>query len=1533
MSAPSSHTEAEPAELDIFESLPHPKDEPMRPYFVIRQDVELEINFREKRIVGKCEITIASVRGHSMEEIAIDARQTEIDVDNIEIELLKDTQPVGAPRKIAATYEDPYKLLDYPSHYNWNATHHDLRRLRMRPLTHSRRKDAAAEDRETVGSTPVDGSIRINLKDLERTKDLKEEGNQKRPIKIRVSSANPGSSTTESPFDPNPLVSQEYRVTIPFTIKNIRDGIQFVGVDPGDFKWPHVYTRHSIEPGTASCIFPCIDDHGQSCAWSLAIKFPKTLGDALRQPLATQNGVNGHSRSASQKSQPHNDDYALSEEDKLLEMTAICSGFIAEELIDPTDDSKKIMLFELDKKASAQKLGFAVGPFQLVDVSAAFRPEADDEKLGANALKIQAFCLPGRAEETLNTCQALPSAADFFTLTFARYPFEEYRLCFVDDMVNDTIAVHSLSLVSTRLLYPENVVDPDAEVDISRKLVQSLAVQWSGINLLPSRRNDLWVVIGIAYYMADLYLKKLCGNNDYRFRMKSMVDELVEVDTGRASLYDLGRSLHVGDFEMDFMTLKAPLIMFILDKRLAKAPAQTNLTRIISRILYKANIGERQGDWLINTESFRRFCEKNSKSKLESFWKQWIYGTGCPRFDVQQKFNKKKLCVEMMVRQVQVKERDSNRALDKNDFLRLVKEKLYDVAIGEIQPWFTGPMTIRIHEADGTPYEHIVEVREDAAAMKMCKFDIPYNTKYKRLKRSRRQRDRAAAQTTADGEVNEDSLLYCLGDVLQSQDDIQEWDLLDWPADMEKKMDQESYEWIRMDADFEWICTMKTNSESYMYVSQLQQDRDVVAQQDTMLYLGRSPPHPLVSSILTRTLFDKRYFHGIRTMAASQLHRHSVPGPKDSMVGLFHLLRAFTQLCCFPGTQMPRPNDFSDRKQYLAQSAIPLAIARVRDANGKCPERARHFLLEQVQFNNNANNPFSDNFYVAKLLEALATSMIPDKRPDTEVMLDDIIRTDEEDQFLQNALTEIDRYRRMDEWANSYHNIWTITALDCKRRLMKAGVIPKDGLDFMQYLQDETYDLVRIKAFEALVDLGFMMDDVVFPHLLRTLSTDKSPFVRHKLLKVFSIGLAGLAFGEFSKPNSAIRPQTGDMFLDGLADEPKDDMLVVEAGDKETTERRQEYLRKHDLRTALTALKAEMKDQFAHHEITIQKTLWYAINQDTLGRAEKATLLEFCGLMFDASDEWIVSLPLPQRWKVSRPAHRVPGKLIVTFTPYYRDSLPRPKELPKAPEPAPVPLVEPLPKPVEPKRVIVNPKVKANKVPPPAAPGSEPRQPLPTKVAAPLRDSPAATPIRVSPALKESSPRPLSVPERQGSAQPRTELPSSHKVPKRPRPDKMNGGDDQSPIAKRPKIGKEGYSGTARPRKIVTIRHPALRRILKDLNVRSSSGVPRKPSSLQSVRASPAADGTIQAKPARKPLPSGGDSVRKPLPSGLPTGTPSSKPTGSSAAHSSSTSVSTPTPAHASPPPPSSSGGQPAAAPKRLKLVIKKPTPKPPPAP
>ncbi len=136
-------------------------------------------------------------------------------------------------------------------------------------------------------------------------------------------------------------------------------------------------------------------------------------------------------------------------------------------------------------------------------------------------------------------------------------------------------------------------------------------------------------------------------------------------------------------------------------------------------------------------------------------------------------------------------------------------------------------MTIRIHEADGTPYEHIVDINEVSR-----RVEIPYNTKYKRLKRSRRQKERAAATAGLDstGDGPDDVLLYCLGDVLQTDDEVADWRLSDWSKEDEERMSQESYEWIRLDAEFEWLARVSFSMPTYMFVSQLQQDRDVAAQ-------------------------------------------------------------------------------------------------------------------------------------------------------------------------------------------------------------------------------------------------------------------------------------------------------------------------------------------------------------------------------------------------------------------------------------------------------------------------------------------------------------------------------------------------------------------------------------------------------------------------------------------------------------------------------------------------------------------------------
>lgn len=278
-----------------------------------------------------------------------------------------------------------------------------------------------------------------------------------------------------------------------------------------------------------------------------------------------------------------------------------------------------------------------------------------------------------------------------------------------------------------------------------------------------------------------------------------------------------------------------------------------------------------------------------------------------------------------------------------------------------------GPMTIRIHEADGTPYEHIVEISEAKKT-----YEIPYNTKYKRLKRNRRQKDRVIANTGVDFDagVTDEPLINCLGDVLDTAEEEAAWRLATWSKDDEDKMNQESYEWIRMDADFEWICKMKVQMPAYMYVSQLRQDRDVVAQLEvsssstctaasidhvqSIQFMAAVQPHPLVSTELVKTLVDERYFHGIRTAAAEILAKNAKY--EHGWIGQFHLEKTFQTLFCYDDS---RSNDFSNRTSYNIQCAIIQAIAKIRDASDRSPFSVRSFLFEKLKFNDNSNNEVS----------------------------------------------------------------------------------------------------------------------------------------------------------------------------------------------------------------------------------------------------------------------------------------------------------------------------------------------------------------------------------------------------------------------------------------------------------------------------------------------------------------------------------------------------------------------------------------------
>lgn len=1196
------------------EEVPAPKV-PEYGFIVSHQKVELEVDFSTQSLKGHTVITILP-QTKNLREIKIDARQMHIPENKVTVDgILAD-----------ADYEDPMTALDIPKHIVWGAGQYRLQRERLKPLTEDRRADGPLW-------ITIPESVRVEEVDpfSERAASAVTQQALGASAARNSSIAVDGSGLLGTPMmTPKTAAEssarfQPLRIGIPFSASNFRDGLHFVGLTEGDKRFPHVYTKHSMDPGTASCIFPCIDDPAMRCTWEIHIKCSRTLGDALKRKPAPRNYKMLHPKKAvtngvtNRVMPPEEYDVPLSDEEKLLDMTVVCSGEITDDKVDEDDNSKKIVSFLCSTVVAPQHVGFAIGPFEQVELSK-FRENEDEEKLGqGQALPIYGYCLPGRAEEIEHTCVPVAHALDWFTLTFGAYPFTQYSMVFVDDQLRDTQHTASLSLCSTRLLYPKDIIEP--QFDVSRTILHAIASQWIGVSLVPNQRTDRWLTIGLSHFIAGLHIKLLCGNNEYFFHQKTLTDRLVKQDVERPSLHALGETLHLGSFEMDFMELKAPLVLFILDKRLIKASGTAGLTRIISKIITGANIGT-AADSVLSTEGFRRTCEKITRYRqTEAFWNQWILSAGCPKFEITQRFNKKRLCVEMTISQIQ-QEPQAGRKLEKASFMRELKEDLHGIYAGTFQPVFTGPMTIRIHEADGTPYEHIIDIRERSA-----KYEIPYNTKYKRLKRSRRQKERLNAGAP-DVDGGDDALYYCLGDVLQTPKEVKDWGLADWDKNTEERMDQESYEWIRIDADFEWLCDKRFGGmPSYMYVSQLQQDRDVVAQQESMLWLKETSAHPLVSTFLVRTLMDGRYFHGIRTLAAECLKTHAVKSLDIDWIGMKHLEKGFQDFYCYPDSMTPRPNDFEDRRAYLVEKAITKSVALIRDRKGECPRRARQFILDQLRFNDNSNNEYSDNFKIANLLSALADSLIPTRppkfytdqsyKPANEEGEDE--DEDEPLRFRMAALEELERYRRMEEFTGSYHNIFTVTVLDCKQRLMKAKVIPLNPRDFAQYLHDGTSDFVRIKAFEALVDLGFMTTNGVLKLLLNMLSTDPSPYVRSHLFEVFCLGLAAVAFaeGKFDPPPP-------------VKEEDAEDSLIVEQ-EASTAPRKDMHVRTTSMEGALNALKDELMGN-----TVLKGALWKAIESTIITLPEQWDLLDICGILYKAVVSMIVKLKKPRYWEAKR---------------------------------------------------------------------------------------------------------------------------------------------------------------------------------------------------------------------------------------------------------------------------------------------------------
>ncbi|KAI0068033.1 hypothetical protein BV25DRAFT_1904522 [Artomyces pyxidatus] len=876
----------------------------------------------------------------------------------------------------------------------------------------------------------------------------------------------PGASMSQPIFP----VLESITVKIDYSLRNPVDGLSFVlPTDAYPYRAPHVFTTPS-SPDAARCWVPCVDTLWERCPWDFEFVVPRYLGD--------RDGGN------------MGDDDEEGEHPTVV----VCSGELVEQVAHPFNSNKSIFVFTQSAQTSVQHIGFAAGPFHVLQISAG---DTVGDDSSARKPPMHAFCLPGRESQLSTSVSFLRQAMMFYGTEFGSYPFASHKLVFVDELPTLRFDTSTLSIVSTDLLHGEDAIDQVYET--RQTLSHALACQWMGINILPKNWSDLWLVNGLGLYITGLFVRKLFGNNEYRFRLKKDMERVVEWDNG--SMPPICQPLLSDPPDsavLPFINLKSPLVLHILDRRLGKSGTSLGLSRVLPKLFLTATTQELLYNQL-STHAFLRMCRKVSGVDLRSFAEQWIYGSGCPAFGFSATFNRKKMAVEITMRQ----DAPAFKAHEYDDIKRTILKPV---------SFFEGQMTIRIHEADGTPYEHVLDIR---APFK--RYEVPFNTKYKRVRRNTKRylARQAAAQAAADGdaEAAEAMGMVDMGfglEIWEKEKERENWKVADWTEEDEQHMSGATYEWIRMDADFEWIAAIAFDQPDFMWVSQLQRDRDVVAQLEAVNALAKMPS-AIISSTLTKTVLVTNYFFRVRCEAALALVTCAVEPLK--YLGLFHVFKLFLRYCyepedpqqdLFTHSYVPRPNDFSDFAEYFVRRALVRAVSQIRfENNGRCPNVVRQFLIDQLKYNDNTANPFTDAFYICTIISSLAcasVSILPPERGELFPMETQSNQSSEEAKLLKQALEEVDRYRNMDRLIPSPHNVVTIATLEFRLILSVANLIPNDPRVFFPLTREGNYTQVRIAAFDALF-LTKWYTPKIMRYLLAVIANDPSRVIRRHVAR------------------------------------------------------------------------------------------------------------------------------------------------------------------------------------------------------------------------------------------------------------------------------------------------------------------------------------------------------------------------------------------------------------------------------------------------
>nr|CAG8506932.1 7046_t:CDS:10 [Entrophospora candida] len=782
-------------------------------------------------------------------------------------------------------------------------------------------------------------------------------------------------------------------------------------------------------------------------------------------------------------------------------MMVVTSGNLLEIIESPNNHhNKRLFHYRLPVPIQAQHIGLVCGPFR----SPYILHYPGENDLPENRPLITAY-FPSRLEEWIRpTLYPNQEGADTFWIHWAfdyfiegyshfkihpefdkrnpkvkpgKFPFNCFHIVFVENAYNDITVCAGMVICRTSLLYNEHIIE---QVFVTRRLlINAIAQQWFGIFIPPHSWRDFWLAIGLSNYFTTMYLEKIFGEQEIQLSRK-----LTPIETR----------------ELEFLNLKAPLVLWMLNNRLPFFDYHRGILGIIYLILNRAKETSyhnfRPG--YLETKEFFNLCKdvirQELRDEIKQFKKQWIYGSGCPIFKINANFNRKKMTVEFKFVQQNSNlvhsDLEKKKSNDKKSTTTHADDHKKHTSL------FTGQMDIAINEPDGVEYIHTIYIREKTET-----FSLPYHTKYKRSKitlKPRFVRKRGTFDSYVPLElIEEQSRIY---PVLWGMDpeinERDEWKIIEWADPSRQQSTSDHWDWILIDRAFSWIGKFDFEQPDYMWASQLESEGSVAAQYEfyNNTTLEKSPS-AACSTTLLRTLRDWRYHYRCRTSAAMAMAKCATN--ELNYIGLHQLLKTYEYDYCerVDDQIIPKTNNFSDWEEYFVQKSIPIALSNIRQTGGVTPVDVKETLVDMLNWNDNSENPYADDYLVATYIESLGYSFVQfEEESDQGVEIFDL--AGDSNAYLKETLEILNRYKFRNDLFNSYHSVILSSIIMAKARLMMSQVINVDGKELLVYTIYDNYINVRITALKAIIDLELHKKPEVMSYINQLIETDPDLGVR-----------------------------------------------------------------------------------------------------------------------------------------------------------------------------------------------------------------------------------------------------------------------------------------------------------------------------------------------------------------------------------------------------------------------------------------------------